>query len=139
MPNKVLIVCGSPHDNSHSDVLAKAFGAGAQESGNTVLDADIIAFVTPLYFLTVSAQLKVFIDRLYCKHHSGKIRGKKGVLISTSGGPGSAVLTDYFNALCGLAGWEMFGIVTQGGLGRNSEGPDEVHKEEAYKLGKSIV
>ena len=179
MSNKVLIICGSPHANSHSDALAKAFAAGAQESGKaveivklvekdiapcngcsacqrsgdwkcilnddmqklygSVQEADVIALATPLYFLTVSAQLKTFIDRLYCKHHAKLIRDKKSVLISTSGGPGSDVIINYFDAFCGLIGWENAGVVAHGGLRRdNADGPDEAKKLEAYELGKNI-
>jgi multimeric flavodoxin WrbA len=178
MANKVLIICGSPHANSHSDVLADAFATGAKENGCTVetiklsskkiepclgcdacrksgiwkciqkddmqeiyehvQEANVIVLASPLYFLTVSAQLKAFIDRLYCKHHAGKIRDKKSVLISTSGGPGSSVIIDYFNALCGLAGWENVGVITQGGLGRNTESPSDEKKSEAYELGRSM-
>jgi len=100
--------------------------------------ADVIVLVTPLYFLTVSAQLKAFIDRLYCKHHAGKIRGKKSVLLSTSGGPNSKALTDYFVALCGLVGWENSAVLMQSGLSRGGEGPDETKKAEAYELGKQV-
>jgi len=177
MAKRIIVICGSPHAQSHSDALAKAFAAGAQEGGNTVeivklaekhfepcqgcdacrktdwkcilnddmqelythvQEADVIALATPLYFLTVSAHLKAFIDRLYCKHHAGKLRGKKSVLLSTSGGPGSDVLADYFTALCGLAGWENAGVITQGGLGRSSAGPSEEKTAEAYKLGKNM-
>ncbi|MCL2232732.1 MAG: flavodoxin family protein [Treponema sp.] len=178
MAKKVLVICGSPHAHSHSDVLAKAFAAGAQEGGNTVeivklaekhfqpclgcdacrkagnweciqnddmqelykhvQEANVIALATPLYFLTVSAQLKAFMDRLYCKHHAGELRDKKSVLLSTSGGPGSGILADYFTALCGLAGWENAGVITQGGLGRSSAGPGEEKKAEAFKLGMCV-
>jgi multimeric flavodoxin WrbA len=103
-----------------------------------VQESDVIALATPLYFLTVSAHLKTFIDRLYCKHHAGKIRGKKSVLLSSSGGPGSAVLTDYFAAFCSLVGWENAGGVAEGGLRRGGTGPSEAKKMEAYELGKSI-
>jgi len=103
-----------------------------------VEDADVVALVTPLYFRTVTAHLKMFIDRLYCLHHPGKIRGKKGVLLSTSGGPGSAVLTDYFAELCDLLGWENAGTVMQGGLHRGGNGPDGAKKAEAHELGKSV-
>jgi len=172
---KIVILCGSPYKNSHSDALAEAFTAGALESGNTVEiiklaekefgpclgcdlcrkrdwecvqrddmqalydlteAADVVVLATPLYFLTVSAQLKAYIDRLYCIHHAGKIRGKKGLLLATSGGPNSKPLADYFEALCGLVGWENSAVLTQGGLGRSSEGPDEATKTKAYELGR---
>ena len=100
--------------------------------------ADVVVLATPLYFYTVSAQLKAFIDRLFCKHHAGKIRGKKSVLLSTSGGPNIAPLTDYFAALCELVGWENCGTLTQSRLGRASEGPDEATKAQAYELGKQV-
>jgi len=107
-----------------------------QELYAKVEESDTIALATPLYFLTVSAQLKAFIDRLYCTHHAGKMRGKQSVLLSTSGGPGSDVIISYFNALCGLTGWENAGVITQGGLGRNSAAPSEEKKAEAFQLGK---
>ena len=178
MTKKVLVVCGSPYANSHSDALAAAFADGVKESGNTVewvklstkkispclgcsacrdsgnweciikddtqelhkilQESDAVVLVTPLYFLTVTAQLKTFIDRLYTLHHSKKIQGKKSVLISTSGGPGSHVLTDYFSALCGLLGWENVGTINKGGLPRASEGPDENAKKEAFEMGKNL-
>ena len=179
MSKKILVICGSPRVDSHSDVLAKAFATGAQEGGNVVevikltekniaacsgcaacrksanndcilnddmqglykqvIEADIFAFATPLYFLTVSAQLKAFIDRLYCLHHSRKIRDKKCVLITTSGGLGSDVFIDYFTALCNLLGWENAGIVSHGGLGGASSAvPCEEIKKEAYELGINL-
>jgi len=178
MAKKILVVCGSPHKNSHSDALAMAFAEGAKDSGNTVeilklveksfspclgcdgcrnsgnweciLDddmqdlyklveeADIVALATPLYFLTVSAQLKAFIDRLYCKYHGKAIPGKKSVLITTSGSPGSDVIIDYFNALCGLVRWENAGVITHGGLRRSSAAPRDEKLAEAYRLGESM-
>ena len=35
MSKKILVICGSPHKNSHSDALANSFAKGARESGNT--------------------------------------------------------------------------------------------------------
>jgi len=178
MTKKVLIVCGSPYANSHSDALATAFANGVKDSGHTVewvklskkkispclgcsacrnsgnweciiqddtqalhkivQTSDVIVLVTPLYFLTVSAQLKIFIDRLYNLYHGKKIQGKKSVLLSTSGGPGSDVLTGYFSALCGLVGWENIGTLNKGGLPRSSEGIDDETKREAFEMGKNL-
>jgi len=175
---KITIICGSPHQNSHSDALAEAFAAGASAAGHAVEiikltkknfepcrgcdhcrnsgnwecilhddmtemlalieSSDVVAMATPLYFLTVSAQLKAFIDRFYCAHHAGRIRGKKGVLLTTSGGPGSPVLTDYFKALCGLLGWEDAGSVAQGGMPRAGEGLGDGKKAEAFGLGEMV-
>ncbi|MDR0325456.1 MAG: flavodoxin family protein [Oscillospiraceae bacterium] len=99
--------------------------------------SDIIVLASPLYFLTVSAQIKTFIDRLYCKHHAGTIVEKKGVLLSTSGGPGSDMIIEYFEALCKLLNWENIGVITQGGMGRNAELREDKLKE-AYALGENL-
>lgn len=53
--------------------------------------ADIIVFATPVYFYSVSAQLKTVIDRLqvyFFRHIDGKnldIKKKEGILISVGG------------------------------------------------------
>lgn len=178
MAKRILVVCGSPHASSNSDVLAKAFADGAAQGGHAVEvvklaqrrigpcmgcdycrgegkgecvqrddmqalyplleNADAVALATPLYFHMLSAQLKTFIDRLYCKHHAGTIAGKKAVLLSTSGGPGSAMLANYFTGLCNLVKWEEAGTITQGGMGRGGDGPGEAKRAEAFRLGESM-
>lgn len=60
----------------------------------TLPDCDVIVLSTPLYWWSYTAQLKIFIDRMYslCKFGSdGEYRmalaGKKLALIATAGGP----------------------------------------------------
>ena len=58
-----------------------------------LVDYDVIVFSTPLYWWSYTAQIKIFIDRIYslCKHNkSGDIdtplRGKTLALLATAGG-----------------------------------------------------
>lgn len=51
-----------------------------------VIAADVILFVTPVYFWGVTAQIKVAIDKLYClSGYSGNLEGKKVGIISIGG------------------------------------------------------
>jgi multimeric flavodoxin WrbA len=89
MPDKVLIVKGSPRENGNSAALADQVAAGARAAGAQVesiylhgLDirpcdacdfcqgaAEIgcaaILYASPIYWFTVSAQTKLFMDRCY--------------------------------------------------------------------------
>ena len=80
MSKRVLILSGSPRKGGNSDILCDEFMRGAQESGNNhsgectrrddmagilqkMIDADVIILASPIYFYSISAQLKAVIDR----------------------------------------------------------------------------
>lgn len=50
---------------------------------NKMLDSDIIVFATPTYFKCVSAQMKLFLDRITYLTHLFSCVGKTGVIIVT--------------------------------------------------------
>lgn len=58
---------------------------------NKIEEADIVVFATPVYFYSVTAQLKTIIDRLqvyFFRHIDGKnvgMKKKEGILISVGG------------------------------------------------------
>ena len=66
--------CGMNGPCVHQDAIEK-------EMIPHVLDSELIAFVTPLYYYTVSSQLKMAIDRFYSR--AGQINGgnRKAVLM----------------------------------------------------------
>ena len=57
---KVLVINGSPRAKGNSDLLCDEFIRGAEE-------ADVLLLASPTYFLTMSGQMKVMIDRLLPK------------------------------------------------------------------------
>lgn len=92
-------------------------------------DADVIAFVSPLYFWTVTGTLKIAADRLYAEIEClgyEKFK-KKSVLLMTAGGSDySQALTWYRNYERNL-GWKNLGEVL---------GAEKL--DEAFRLGASL-
>ncbi|PKK84213.1 MAG: hypothetical protein CVT49_04395 [candidate division Zixibacteria bacterium HGW-Zixibacteria-1] len=119
-----------------------------------LIDSDIILFGSPIYFDTVSAQAKLFIDRCNClrppdfseepEHHFKKIisRNRLGAMVLVGGERqqfehARVVIAGFFKWVeiinCGTisyagTGWEA------GAVGQNAE-----KLEEAFELGRQIV
>lgn len=91
--------------------------------------ADVVVFVSPMYFFSVTGTLKTATDRLYAASNQLGQQGfqKESVLLMTAGGSDysqPARWYDYFEKYCG---WKNLGKVL--GSGKT---------EEARKLGSSI-
>jgi multimeric flavodoxin WrbA len=63
-----------------------------QEMYEKILDSDVIVFAAPVFFWSYAAQIKPFIDRLFCLGKYDKepiislVKGKKCALVLTAGG-----------------------------------------------------
>lgn len=109
-----------------------------------ILEADAIIFASPIYFGQVTAQAKMFMDRLYsiARHPKKDIDGKDAVLIFTYGAPKGTY--DQYIELTKASpfaymGMEVFEVLDVGDVHE----PGEVNSnkealEEAYEIGSSI-
>lgn len=77
-----------------SEEFTCSLGDAVGQTVATLPEYDVVVLSTPLYWWSYSAQLKIFIDRMYslCKfggngQHSSVLTGKKLALIATAGGP----------------------------------------------------
>jgi multimeric flavodoxin WrbA len=107
-----------------------------------VKEADIVVLASPLYYWTISGQLKTVIDRLFALEEGDgqKLRGngKAGILLMAAEGYGFEDSLTYFNHLMDHLQWKNLGSVLAGGnlaIG-DIKGKPEVKK--AYELGASI-
>ncbi|KQC11844.1 MAG: hypothetical protein APR63_12075 [Desulfuromonas sp. SDB] len=76
----------------NSEAIKCALEDDMQEIIEKLIKADCIIFASPIYFFSVSAQMKIFIDRLYClvdENKKQKMAGKDAVIILTHGHPSS--------------------------------------------------
>ena len=78
--------------------------------------ADLIVFVTPIYYFNVTAQLKCIIDRMH-SFDKDSLWGKRMALITTSHGPETVVkpTLDSFDMICGWFTWKkLFALCATG-------------------------
>ena len=105
-----------------------------------LLDADVIVLATPVYFYSMSGQLKVFIDRLVSCYT--KIKAEI-YLIATMWDGDTEMMDKTFEAIRGLTRDCLEGCVEKGvlyGVGLNEKGEAGEHQEmlnQAYEMGKN--
>ena len=105
-----------------------------------LLEADVIAFVTPLYYYGMSAQLKTVVDRFYGKN-SELSGGKRTVLLAASADDSDwtmAALERHYETILRYLGWGDAGRVLAMGCGDRAAIEQTDFPEQAYRLGKSL-
>jgi multimeric flavodoxin WrbA len=102
--------------------------------------ADIIIFGTPIYWYGPTAKMKLLIDRLRPFIASGKLKGKKGIIVVPSEeGPGCCgPLVEMFRMSFEYLGMTMAGSILASAYekGEINEKPEELRR--AYELGASL-
>ncbi len=105
-----------------------------------LLEADVVAFVSPIYYFAINAQIKAVIDRFYANDDALQ-RGKKGVLIT-------AMADTEISAACGANAsfqemlkylkWENAGVLNA----KNASTASDLNEQDltkAYNLGRNLV
>lgn len=103
---------------------------------DNILAADGIVFGSPLYFNSVSAQLKAAIDRLSHQIHCQMLVGKYGCSVASAGGPESELATDFMNGVLIRLGASVVGSV---GAVQSIPGDMEKAEQRAQQLGRDLV
>lgn len=106
-----------------------------------LVEADMVVFVTPMYYFGFSAQLKSVIDRFYAIN--GRIKGapKKTAFLmayaDTAENEAQPMLLHY-RTLARYLGWEDRGTVVALGVWTAGAVKNTHYGDEAYRLGKSV-
>jgi len=108
-----------------------------------IKNSSSIVFASPTYWFNISAQTKLFVDRLYAIHESG-LNGKKiGVILTygdkdvfTSGGVNAL---RSFQDICNYVNAKLVGIVHASANKAGEIKSNSFKLEEAYNLGKEIL
>jgi len=108
-----------------------------QEIFDVILESDGIILGSPNYINSVSAQMKVFLDRLADSIHCQRFTGKYGFSVSTAGGSNSDFVAGYLNNTLQILGANTTGLVSID-IGPNPGGLDDA-KKEAFFAGEKLV
>lgn len=131
-------------------------GCGAcQLGGKCVIDDDMqaayplfdscdtLVMVSPLYFWTLSGQIKLFFDRLYAKSRNDIYPEKDTMLLMTAGDDGEHTFdhaVEYYRFITSALGWHDIGGYIAGGC-KGGPGRHEIaerHLQAAYMLGTHL-
>lgn len=139
------------------DRLQGCKGCGACQKGNGCIlqdsmqaiyprfeKADTIVLASPLYFWTISATLKAFIERLYAISKKD-IYPKRDCLLLMSAGDDSfwtfEQAVSYYRFMTKAIGWSDIGCYLAGGcIGEaDKRSIEHRHLQGAYELGSALV
>lgn len=118
------------------------FDDGMDQLNPHLTESDVIAFVTPLYYFGMSAQLKTVIDRFYANNYKIMGSGKKSVLMATAwnnDGWTMADLQNHYLTLCRYLKLENKGMILATGCGRRPDIENSDYPRQAYELGKALL
>lgn len=105
-----------------------------------LIDTDVIVFASPLYYYTVSAQLKSVIDRFNAKN--ANISGnKKAIMLATSYGDDDQTmeaLDKMYESSLRFLNWENVGKVYAIGCPVREVLETTEFPEKAYQLGRNL-
>ncbi len=105
-----------------------------------VLAADLLVFVTPVYYFGMSAQLKTVIDRFYARNGEITRKHKKAMLITTAWDNNATIMSEiekHFEIIFDYLHFENMGMLFGKGCGTVSMIPKQYY-EQAYLMGKNL-
>ena len=104
-------------------------------------EADVVVLASPLYYWTISGQLKCAFDRLFAVAEcdpSYTNPHKESALLMAAEGNGFEETVYWYDRLMGHIGWKDWGKVLCGGVMAVGDINGKPELEEARKLGASI-
>lgn len=111
-----------------------------EEIKNKMLEADVIVLASPIYFYSMTAQLKAVIDRTYSFYQ--ELAGKEFYFIVTCGGPGMEYTETMLAALrgftCCVPDAKEGGILCATGVMDAGEVKARAEFRQAYEMGKNL-
>lgn len=106
-----------------------------------LIAADLVVFVTPLYYFGMSAQLKTVIDRFYSANTTLMESKKKSILMVTAYDDDIKMFTplvQHYKSIVEYLGWQEIGMVLAKGCGTRADIESSEFPGQAYKLGVSL-
>lgn len=106
-----------------------------------LMSADVLIIASPVYFYSISAQLKILIDRLHAPVRNSFSIRKMGLILDGEGKDISVFdsILAMYNAVADWFHLETVGMVFVNGVRNPGDVQNQADKlEEAYQLGKKV-
>ena len=106
-----------------------------------ILDADMVVFVTPLYYYGMSAQLKMLIDRFCAFNSSIHRKHMKSALISVAWNSANwtfDALEAHYRTLVRYLNLNDMGMIFGAGCGTPTVTKGSRYLMQAYELGRKL-
>jgi len=131
------IDCRGCKKGEYSCVLADDM----QEIYPKLQDSDLIIFGTPVYWYAPTAKMKLLVDRLRPFIASGRLKGKRGILVvpSEEGSGCCGPLMEMFRMSFEYLGMEMAGCILASAYERGEVKSDPEEMKRAHDLGASLL
>ncbi|HCX04939.1 MAG TPA: flavodoxin family protein [Clostridiales bacterium] len=103
-----------------------------------LLEADGIAFVSPLYYFGITAQIKRVIDRFYAVNSKLRSKAKKTFLISAGSDEEAWAMESiklHFRTMCRYLNWQPSGELLVLGAATREDVEGSIYSQEAKVLG----
>lgn len=111
---------------------------GMQEIYKVMEKADMIVYASPIYYFTISAQMKAVIDRFYAKGQVGyNIKYAALLLDSASPDVYDSAISEY-KAINNYLNWKDKGIITIKGMSDKGDMAKSSELKKVKEFGKSI-
>lgn len=127
------------------DECKKGNGCARRDDGEVVraetLSADMIVFVTPVYYFGMSAQLKTLVDRFHGFTAELRSKGLKAGLIASladSGDEAILPLKAHYEQICNYLRFENKGEIFAKGCANPLLTRASAYMREAFEFGKSL-
>lgn len=110
------------------------------ETIDKIVAADMILFATPVYWWGITAQLKLIIDKCYCR--GMQLKGKKIGLIVVGGAPVDNIqyelIWKQFECMAEYLSWEVVFHKSYSATGKDDIAKDDKTIKELEMIGQSI-
>ncbi len=119
-------------------------GCVADDDTNTTVDklinADLILFATPVYWWGMTAQLKLLIDKCYCK--ASYLKEKKVAVLITGGSPVEheqyELIRRQFECMAKYLKWDLLFVKSYFAYGKDDMKKDAAALEDLTALGAQL-
>jgi multimeric flavodoxin WrbA len=129
---------GCDHCKTNGSVCV--YNDSMSKLNDQLISADMVVFVTPLYYFGMSAQIKTVIDRFYATENKVMGSNKKALLMATSYVANDEImklLTEHYKTIVHYLKWEDAGAILATGCGARSDIEQTDYPNQAYEMGKN--